>query len=238
MVSLAGAHATAAVAFLARGDRVASGIQNDICGRRTNLADAAARAGLPISLGYGMTETAAMATAVLPADFLAGDRTCGMPLPHVRLSVTDTGLVGLAGKSVFRGYFPDWDDRGEFLTDDLGLIDAHGRLEITGRRDFMIITGGEKADPLEIERVLQSGGEFTDVAVVGVADPIWGSAVVACYPADQRPPDLTRVESHLQALAAFKRPRRYLAVPDWPRNAQGKVNRAELARCAQQIMGR
>ena len=157
------------------------------------LADAAARAGLPLSLSYGMTETAAMAAALRPAEFLLGARNSGSPLPHLRLTLTEGGLVRAAGSSVFRGYYPDWSDAGEFVTDDLGQFDAEGRLEILGRRDALIITGGEKADPLEIERALRASGEFADVAVVGVADPAWGEVVVACYPGSQPAPNDARV---------------------------------------------
>jgi O-succinylbenzoic acid--CoA ligase len=200
------------------------------------LADAAAQADLPISLGYGMTETAAMATALLPAEFLAGDRSCGAPLPHLRLDLTDAGLVRVAGESIFRGYFAEEDEKGEFVTEDLGRFDERGHLEILGRRDALIITGGEKVDPLEIERCLRATGEFSDVAVIGIADPEWGRAVVACYPAAQRPPDAARLAAQLQGLAPFQRPRRYLALADWPRNAQGKVNRAELERRAGEVI--
>ncbi len=200
------------------------------------LAEAAAQAGLPVSLSYGLTETAAMVAALQPAEFLAGVRNSGAPLPHVRLSLSEDGLVRAAGASIFRGYFPEWRADGEFLTDDLGCFDGQGRLEIQGRGDALIITGGEKADPLEIERALRASGEFLDVAVVGVADPDWGHGVVACYPESQPPPNAERVAAQLQQLAAFKRPRRYLAVADWPRNAQGKLNRVELARQAENMV--
>ena len=57
-----------------------------------------------------------------------------------------------------------------------------------------------------------------------------GEAVVACYPAGGRAPDVTRA---VTALAAHERPKRFVPVADWPRNAQGKVNRAALrAVCA------
>jgi o-succinylbenzoate---CoA ligase len=200
------------------------------------LADAAARAGLPISLSYGLTETAAMVAALRPAEFLAGSRSSGTPLSHVRVDLTGDGLVRASGESIFRGYFPEWREAREFVSDDLGRFDAAGRIEILGRTDALIITGGEKADPLEIERALRASGEFLDVAVVGVADPDWGHGVVACYPESQPPPNAARVAAQLQQLAAFKRPRRYLAMADWPRNAQGKLNRAELARRAEKMV--
>ena len=77
---------------------------------------------------------------------------------------------------------------------------------------------------------LRATGEFDDVAVLGVPDAEWGEAVVACYPATARAPDLERVTQALVAqLAPPARPKRYVAVADWPRNAQGKLNRALLA---------
>jgi len=62
-----------------------------------------------------------------------------------------------------------------------------------------------------------------------VPDSRWGEAVVACYPAEFPPADLPTVERVLAShLAVFKHPKRYAAIARWPRNAQGKVNRAEL----------
>jgi O-succinylbenzoic acid--CoA ligase len=196
------------------------------------LLEAAARARLPMALSYGMTETAAMATAQRPAEFRAGGRSSGLPLPHLDIALTAEGRVRVAGESVFHGYYPAWQEERAFVTEDLGRLDTAGGLEILGRGDALIITGGEKADPLEIERALRATGEFVDVAVIGLPDPVWGQAVVACFPAAERRPSLNRVAAALAALAPFKRPRHYLACADWPRNAQGKLNRAELARVA------
>ena len=98
----------------------------------------------------------------------------------------------------------------------------------TYRRDAVIITGGKKVDPREVEEALRATGEFDDVAVMGLPDSEWGEAVVACYPSGQPAPDLVRVGERLAAIAGFKRPRRFLPVADWPRNAQGKLNRAAL----------
>ena len=59
--------------------------------RWSELAAAARHVGLPISLGYGMTETAAMVTALRPAEFLAGGENCGSPMPHARVTVGEGG---------------------------------------------------------------------------------------------------------------------------------------------------
>jgi O-succinylbenzoic acid--CoA ligase len=164
-----------------------------------------------------------------PGDFLAGQRDCGPALPHVRIGLNAEGVVEVSGDSVFRGYWPGWSGERAFATEDLGQLDEHGRLRIFGRRDAMIITGGKKVSPSEVEAALRATGEFADVAVIALPDPEWGQAVVACHPADMRPPDLAKVEQWLDGrLAAHMRPKRIVAVADWPRNAQGKVNRAAL----------
>jgi O-succinylbenzoic acid--CoA ligase len=191
------------------------------------LADAAAAAQLPVSLSYGMTETAAMIAALRPAAFLAGARSSGTIMPHARVAIDrDEGVLTIAGESVFRGYWPEWRDGREFTTEDIGRMDEHGHLHILGRRDGMIITGGKKVNAAEVEAVLRASGEFLDVAVIGMPDPEWGEVVVAFFPREgARAPDFVRAA---KALAPHQRPKRFVAMAEWPRNAQGKVNRAIL----------
>ena len=195
------------------------------------LAENAARERLPLSLSYGMTETAAMVAALRPEEFLAGDRTSGGALPHARVQVSEDGIVSVAGESVFRGYFPEQRSTREFETEDLGELDARGHLRILGRRDAVIISGGEKIQPAEIEAVLRATARFADVAVLGVPDPEWGQAVVACYLEDPKVGSVREISDEMgRLLSAHKRPKRYVPVApaDWPRNAQGKLNRVAL----------
>jgi O-succinylbenzoic acid--CoA ligase len=189
------------------------------------LLNAAAVAQLRVALSYGMTETAAMVTALRPAEFLAGLRGSGAALPHAHVSTDAGGLVRVAGDSVFRGYWPEWNDAREFLTEDLGRIDERGHVHVLGRRDAAIITGGEKVRPADVEAALRASGEFADVTVIGVPDNEWGEIVVACYPAGERTPDLVKACLMLSGPA---RPKRFVAVTEWPRNAQGKINRVAL----------
>lgn len=189
------------------------------------LAAAAGAAQLRISLSYGLTETAAMVTALRPEEFLAGARSCGTALPHARVRISTDGVVNVAGESVFRGYYPEWREAREFETGDLGQIDERGHLQILGRRDAVIITGGKKVQPADVEAALRGSGEFADVAVIGVPHQEWGEEVVACYPASQPAPDTVLA---VAALAGFQRPKRFIAVGEWPRNELGKVNRAAL----------
>lgn len=195
---------------------------------------------VPVVLSYGMTETAAMVAAQRPEDFAAGDESSGRVLPHARVTVDAEERVRVGGASLFHGYWPEaraaGDGEGDWRTDDLGELDSAGRLRVRGRADALIITGGEKVNPAEVEAVLREiGGEgLADVAVAGVAHPEWGSEVVAFFRGD---PELeTRLRAGLAGrLAAAKRPRRYVAVAtaDWPRDARGKLNRARLIKLAE-----
>jgi O-succinylbenzoic acid--CoA ligase len=195
------------------------------------LAEAAVAAQLRVSPGYGMTETAAMVTALLPEEFLAGARSSGTVMPHARVSVRAAdGVVSVTGDSVFRGYWPEMNTTREFVTEDLGRLNERGHLHVLGRRDAVIITGGKKVQPGDVEAVLRASGEFEDVAVLGFPDREWGAVVVACYPANAaRPPNMAIVQEVIdRELPGYQRPKRFVAVAAWPRNSQGKINRAVL----------
>ncbi|MBK8858754.1 MAG: AMP-binding protein [Opitutaceae bacterium] len=189
------------------------------------LATQAARARLRISLSYGLTETAAMVAALRPREFAAGERSCGRVLPHARLRTGRGGVVRISGRSLFRGYAGDRRGATEFATGDLGSIDADGRLDILGRRDAVIITGGKKVHPATVEAALRATGIFPDVAVIGLPDAEWGEVVVACYPAGRG--GKLKLPA-LRGLPAYQRPKRLIAIRPWPRNAQGKLDRARL----------
>lgn len=186
-------------------------------------------ANLPVALTYGMSETAAMVAALEPKAFLAGASRGATVLPHARCSLSPEGAIQIAGDSVFRGYFPEQNDARMFETSDLGAFDKDGALIVLGRRDAAIITGGKKVQPQEVEAALRATGQFADVAVAGIPDPEWGEVVAAFYPVTEVVPDLERVERGIAGtLAAHQRPKRYIPIGEWPRNAQGKVNRATL----------
>lgn len=202
------------------------------------LLEAAASAGLPLAPSYGMTETAAMVTALRPAEFLAGARDSGTALPHVRVTLEGDGAIAVEGESVFHGYWPDWREGRRWTTEDVGETAPDSHLRVMGRRDAVIITGGEKVQPAEVEAVLRSTGQFEDVAVVGVPDPEWGEAVVACHPRQARAPDWPMVRAALaQQLSPHKRPKRCLEVAGWPRTEHGKLNRAALRALAAAARG-
>ncbi|MDD2762396.1 MAG: AMP-binding protein [Opitutaceae bacterium] len=199
----------------------------------------AAAARLPLAPGYGMTETAAMVTALRPEEFWAGRRGCGPSLPHARVDLDADGVIRITAESLFRGYYPHLRATGQWETEDLGRFDEHGSLHVIGRRDTVIITGGKKVAPDEVEAALRATGQFADVAVIGLPDAEWGQTLVACYPAGPAQPDISLVNRHITGqLAPHKRPKRYVPIAVWPRNEPGKINRHELTALALQALAK
>lgn len=191
---------------------------------------------------YGMTETASQIATLKPEDFLRGQTGCGQSLPHAQVQIQDEqgrslgahqiGQIVIHSQSLALGYYPDRSLTGSFLggfpTDDRGFLDPQGNLHIVGRSSRKIITGGENVFPAEVEAAIRSTGLVQDVCVLGLPDRQWGERVTAVYVA-RDPASLERVETaigvQLQAtLSKFKHPKRWIAVDQLPRNAQGKLN--------------
>jgi 2-furoate---CoA ligase len=119
---------------------------------------------------------------------------------------------------------------GWYRTSDLAVQLPDGDVEIRGRIDDMIISGGENIHPEEIEEFLLMHRGIHDVAVVGIPDERWGSRVIAfVVPADVglSATDLDRF-CREGSLADFKRPRTYHFLTGLPRNETGKVMRKAL----------
>jgi malonyl-CoA/methylmalonyl-CoA synthetase len=204
-----------------------------------------ARTGHAILERYGMTETNMIASNPYDGDRRAG--TVGMPLPGVEVRVTgpdgaevaqgEAGSIEVRGPNVFGGYWrlpektaEDFRPGGWFVTGDLGAFDADGYLSILGRAKDLVITGGLNVYPAEVEAALDDLPGVAASAVIGVPHPDFGEAVVACVIPVV---GATLEEAALRAalrdrLAAFKIPKRVLVLEEFPRNAMGKVQKAEL----------
>jgi acyl-CoA synthetase (AMP-forming)/AMP-acid ligase II len=108
---------------------------------------------------------------------------------------------------------------------DLATWDADGYVTIVGRKDDMIISGGENVHPTQVEAVLAEHPGVADAAVVGVPDEHWGELVVAYVVAADGHLDAATLEVYCHGhpmLAAYKRPRAYRFVDALPMTATGK----------------
>ncbi|TWF94945.1 o-succinylbenzoate--CoA ligase [Saccharopolyspora dendranthemae] len=179
--------------------------------------------GVRVTTTYGMSETA------------GGCVYDGVPLDVAEVDVDgELGPIRLAGPMLARGYRNQPDAPafagGWFRTGDLGRF-ADGRLEVLGRADDVIITGGEKVAPLPVERVLTEQPGVREACVLGVPDPEWGQAVVAAVVADPaaRPDEDALREAVRGRLGAAAAPKRIALVDELPLRGPGKPDRRALA---------
>jgi o-succinylbenzoate---CoA ligase len=195
---------------------------------------AAARAlGGRIVTSYGMTETG------------GGCVYDGVPLDTVEVAVDAGGRIRLRGPVLLQGYRGvtgvappsnvggaqgPLDADGWFTTSDVGRWDGR-RLEVLGRDDDVVLSGGENVPAGAVATTLRSHPAVRDAAVVGRPDPEWGAVAVAVVvPADPAaPPTLDALRAHVRAShPPAHAPRVLVLVPALPRDAMGKVPTASL----------
>ncbi len=183
---------------------------------------------------YGMTETVMLTSNPFDGERRAG--TVGFPLPGVGLRLAEgTDEIEVRGPNVFSGYWQQPEATAEvftgdwFATGDVGALDDDGYLQIVGRRKELIISGGFNVYPREVEDALRRHPAVEDAAVVGVPHPEWGQQVVAAVEGSADTTDVDALLAFTRAeLAPYKRPKRIVVVDALPRNALGKVVRAEV----------
>ncbi|MBA2764356.1 MAG: AMP-binding protein [Thermoleophilaceae bacterium] len=189
-----------------------------------DLLDWARAGSLPIVPTYGMTETASQVATLSPAEALAGIRGA-RPLNGVEFDSSPSGELLVRGPMVAAG---ELSDDGWLRTGDLGRIDDAGLLQIEGRVKDLIVTGGENVGPAEVEQALLSHPAVSDAAVLGVPDPEWGEAIVALVILRDAVEDVELLDHCRERISSYKIPKRIERVQELPRNAAGKLLRAEL----------
>jgi o-succinylbenzoate---CoA ligase len=178
---------------------------------------------------YGMTETASQVVTLKPDDFLQGRIGCGQVLPHAQVILSEpngqVGRITIQSQSLALGYYPHLFPSTVFQTDDLGVFDPEGYLQIVGRSSHKIITGGENVFPIEVEAAIRASGLVKDVCVLGLSDVHWGEIIAAVYvPVHAGVTPLAIQESIQHTLSRYKHPKRWVSTSILPRNAQGKVS--------------
>jgi O-succinylbenzoic acid--CoA ligase len=189
---------------------------------RAEMADVA------VVTTYGMTETA------------GGCVYDGVPLAGVRVRLADDGRIVLGGPTLATGYLGrpgetaavfgvDARGRREFRTGDLGRW-VGGRLEVVGRADDVIVSGGEKVVPAAVERVLVAQPGVQAACVVGLPDAEWGEVVAAALVVEDRPdPERWRAAVR-EVLGRAAVPRVLRAVDALPLRGIGKPDRRAVSR--------
>jgi O-succinylbenzoic acid--CoA ligase len=198
------------------------------------LAERALDAGWPICPSYGMSEAGSqVATCIRAEQWRPG--LAGEPLPGVEIGTTPEGRIRVRGPSVMAGYVnatlapgDGLDGDGWFLTNDLGEVDASGRLQVLGRADDLLISGGENIHPAIVENLAGRCPGVRAIGVTGRPDPTWGDLLVAVVVGTVGESDFlewcrTHIPSH-------QRPRAMVRTEVLPLTSGGKLDRPALRR--------
>ena len=195
---------------------------------------------------YGMTETGMNCSNPLEGERRIG--SVGHPLPGVELRIVhsetgeilpdgDIGDVQLRGPNVFKRYWKQpkkttesFSADGWFKTGDLGYRESDGYITLCGRSKDLIISGGLNIYPPEVERVLLEHPAVNACAVIGCPDSEWGERVIGMVVLNKG--GAVSVDELIrfcrEKLAPYKSPKSIVFIEDLPRNAMGKVQKAEL----------
>ncbi|MDI9358843.1 MAG: AMP-binding protein [Phycisphaerales bacterium] len=198
---------------------------------------------------YGMSET--LITLANPYEGHRRIGTVGIPLPSININLIDPtgtpinflagqpsniGELVCKGKTVMKGYWKkqdiSFDENGWFKTGDLAMWDEKGYIKIVGRIKEMIISGGYKVYPQEVEHVILSfeSHHIEEVAVFGVPDTDLGERVIAALVCNAtEKPNFEDIKCFLKGkLAGYKIPKHFFWINELPKNAMGKVQRNVL----------
>jgi long-chain acyl-CoA synthetase len=182
---------------------------------------------------YGLTEFTSVSHLLDPEYAAARGNSVGRPVEGVAQRIADDGEIWLSGPTRMTGYWqaPEETRRvlfGEWLrTGDLGRIDD-GFLTVLGRSADVINRGGEKIHAVSVEAVLSGLPTIVEAAVVGAPHPILQECVVA-FVVPRVGFDEGVARRHLaDRVADYAVPERFVVANELPRNAAGKVDRAQL----------
>ena len=189
-----------------------------------SLAKEARKLKLPVMPVYGMTETAAMVAAIPVADFLTDSRAGAVPIGDAKIKIDSSGRIRIQSPALFKGYYgrEALDLTRGYLSGDEGYIDESERLHVTGRIDRLVISGGEKIDPYEVEDAVGAISGIEEVLAVGLPDVEWGQKLVVYYTGQE----LVDWEERLkEQLVSYKLPKEMLRVDHLPLDEKGKFLR-------------
>lgn len=157
----------------------------------------------------------------------------GRPMRNASLEIAPDGSFIISGKTIMSGYVADEQHTasvlrdGKIYSDDIGYMDDHGLIHITGRRDDIINVGGFKVDPVEVENTVISLPEIRDCICIADKHPILGTSLKLLYVvADNKVVDKKTIALHIiSCLEPYKVPQSYEQVPAINLTYNGKKDR-------------
>lgn len=178
---------------------------------------------LPISLVYGMTETAAMIAIQHPADFLAGALPSVEAIEGNQIEVSESREILVKSGQLFCGYWGQESRQGEvWATGDIGAWDSSEKLVVEGRKGRVVNCGGETISLERIERAARELDGVEDALGVAVEDSEWGHRIHLLLESSFEGVDWR--EYLKESLDATEVPLSVKVLRKFPRSASGKVD--------------
>jgi o-succinylbenzoate---CoA ligase len=186
-------------------------------------------AGVTVVVTYGMSETC------------GGCVYDGVPLDGVGVRIAGDGRIHVLGPVLFDGYRGRPDQTAEVMVDgalrtpDLGRIDDDGRLEVLGRADGLVVSGGVNVPLSAVERRLREHSDVTEAVVLGVAHAEWGTQVVAVVATPS--PGLDELRDFVEEMLPREwAPRELVELAELPLLASGKVDRVAVRAAVEDVL--
>ncbi|WP_155153529.1 class I adenylate-forming enzyme family protein [Curvivirga aplysinae] len=153
------------------------------------------------------------------------------------VELDETGEIMVRGEAVMLGYWQNPEATaktirdGWLFTGDMGAMNEQGFITLKDRSKDVIISGGSNIYPREVEEVLLSHPNVSEVSVIARVDPDWGEVPIAYVVGDVQDSDLDQL--CLENMARFKRPKAYIHLEALPKNNYGKILKTELRKMDQ-----
>jgi acyl-CoA synthetase len=164
--------------------------------------------------------------------------------PDAEVAAGEIGEIGGRGALLTLGYFGNqsateasFNAHGWFMSGDLGRIDAHGNLQVVGRKKDLIIRGGHNIYPAHIEDLAHRHAGVSKAVAFPIADARLGERVcLAIIPRTPPGPSAQEMLAHLDAagLSKYDMPEYYLVMTEFPMTASGKTLKRELVAWAKE----
>lgn len=184
-----------------------------------DLLSRAEGVGIPLVTAYGKTETA---TQLATSERGKPRRTT--PLSGIELRLADGGEIVARGPVIASA---STDEDGWHLTGDLGELAPDGSLHLIGRKDALVITGGENVSPEEVEAVLLQHENVDECVVIGVPSIEWGQELRALVVTSRETSRVELTDLVREKLTSYKCPKEIAFVTAIPRLPSGKVDRSQ-----------
>ncbi len=202
--------------------------------------------GWPINIVYGSTETSSFVTALLKDETIFKPHSVGRAVPTNQIQIKDgdgnelkpfeIGEITVQTNALMSGYVDDNETRqainnGYYNTGDIGYIDEDGYLYLVGRKNYLISTGGENINPVEVENILLEHPLIEEAAVFPLKDKDWGEIVAASVVLKNKSINLSydEIKIFLSAkISGFKIPKRIFIEEELPKTQLGKIQKDKL----------